>query len=65
MRGRAARALAALLCLGALLGAARAQVTVPETSGGNVGTPGTYDPCLDPPSGVQKVRARPRGLGGL
>lgn len=58
------RAAAALLCLGALLGAARAQITVSETASGSVGVPGTYDPCLDPPSGVQRVRGAAAGLVG-
>ena len=52
------RALAALLALACCLGGARAQATVSDTAAGSSGTPGTYDPCLPPPTGVKRVRAR-------
>lgn len=40
-----------LLLLGAALRGALAQVTVNDGK-----TPGTYDPCLQPPTGVSRVR---------
>lgn len=52
------RALAALLALACCLGGTRAQATVADTAAGSSGTPGTYDPCLPPPTGVKRVRAR-------
>ncbi|PRW58472.1 Armadillo repeat-containing 8 [Chlorella sorokiniana] len=50
----ARRALAALLALACCLGGARAQATVADTAAGSSGTPGTYDPCLPPPTGVKR-----------
>lgn len=52
------RALAVLLVLACCLAGAQAQATVADTAAGSTGTPGTYDPCLPPPTGVKRVRAR-------
>lgn len=51
-----------LAALVALACGARAQVVVPETATGDAtggGTPGTYDPCLPPPTGVQQASCSP------